>query len=143
MVSSSRDGQYVTDICGLFGIKCVRGSSSKKGFAAFTDALEVLNEKCNVSITPDGPRGPRYKMSKGPIALASMTGYPVLPVSVNYSSYWEINSWDRFQIPKPWAKVTLILGDPIKIPPELSENDMEKWRQTVESALTSISSIKD
>jgi len=142
MVSASRDGQYVTDICRLFGIRSVRGSSSKKGFVAFTDALKFLEEKCNISITPDGPRGPRYKMSKGPIALASMTGYRVLPVSVNYSSYWELRSWDKFQIPKPWAKITLVLGNPIKIPADLSDEDTEKWRKTVEDALNAISEIK-
>ncbi len=142
MISSSRDGQYVSDVCRLFGIKSVRGSSSKKGFVAFTDALKYLNEKCNISITPDGPRGPRYKMSKGPIALASKTGYPILPVAINYSSYWEVRSWDRFQIPKPWAKVTLRLGDPIRIPADISEEDMEKWQKTVEDALNSISEIR-
>jgi hypothetical protein len=139
MVSASRDGQYVTDICRLFGIQSVRGSSSKKGFIAFNDALKFLREKCNISITPDGPRGPRYKMSKGPIVLASMTGYPVLPISINYSSYWELGSWDRFQIPKPWAKVNLVLGKPIQIPENLSDEDIEKWRKTVEDSLNFIS----
>jgi lysophospholipid acyltransferase (LPLAT)-like uncharacterized protein len=143
MVSSSRDGQYVTDICRLFGIQSVRGSSSKKGFIAFNDALKYLKDKCNISITPDGPRGPRYHMSKGPVALASRTGYPVLPVSINYSSYWELRSWDRFQIPKPWAKVRLVLGKPIQIPENLSDEDIEKWRETVEDALNSISAIRD
>jgi hypothetical protein len=139
MVSASRDGQYVTDICRLFGIQSVRGSSSKKGFIAFNDALRFLKDGCNISITPDGPRGPRYRMSKGPIALASKTGYPVLPASINYSSYWELRSWDRFQIPKPWAKVSLVLGEPIKIPDNLSNADIEKWRKTVEDALNAIS----
>ena len=142
MVSASRDGQYVTDICRLFGIQSVRGSSSKKGFIAFNDALRFLKDGCNISITPDGPRGPRYKMSKGPIALASKTGYPVLPVSINYSSYWELRSWDKFQIPKPWAKVSLVLGDPIKIPGDVSEEELEKWRKTVEDALNAISGIR-
>jgi lysophospholipid acyltransferase (LPLAT)-like uncharacterized protein len=142
MVSASRDGQYVTDICRLFGIKSVRGSSSKKGFIAFNDALKFLKDRCNISITPDGPRGPRYKMSRGPIVLASKTGYPVLPVSINYSAYWEIRSWDRFQIPKPWAKVSLVLGEPIKIPDNISDADIEKWRKTAEDALNAISEIR-
>jgi lysophospholipid acyltransferase (LPLAT)-like uncharacterized protein len=143
MVSASRDGQYVTDICHLFGIKSVRGSSSKKGFVAFNDALKYLKDGYNISITPDGPRGPRYKMSKGPIVLASKTGYPVLPVSINYSSYWQLGSWDRFQIPKPWAKVSLVIGEPIRIPGDLSDEELEKWRKTAEEALNRISEIRE
>jgi len=142
MVSASRDGQYVSDICRLFGIQSVRGSSSKKGFAAFNDALKFLKSGCNISITPDGPRGPRYKMSKGPILLASKTGYPVVPVSINYSSYWELRSWDKFQIPKPWARISAVLGDSISIPGDISDDDLEKWRKTVEDALNSVSEIR-
>jgi lysophospholipid acyltransferase (LPLAT)-like uncharacterized protein len=81
-------------------------------------------------------------MSLGPIALASKTGVPILPVAVNYSSYWELKSWDRFQIPKPWAKITLVLGDPIEIPRGLSKEEMEPWRKTVQEKLDAISGVK-
>jgi lysophospholipid acyltransferase (LPLAT)-like uncharacterized protein len=91
-----------------------------------------------VSITPDGPRGPKYKMSRGPIHLASITGRPIVPVSINASSYWSIKSWDRFQIPKPFSKLTLILGDMIEIPPNLNEDELEKWRKIVEDKLMEI-----
>ena len=139
LISASRDGQYIADVVKLFGIRSVRGSSSRRGAVALKGALECLQDKCNLSMTPDGPRGPRYKMSKGPVIMASKTGFPVLPVSVNYSSCWELKSWDRFQIAKPWAKVTLVLGDPINIPSDLSDDEVEEWRRVLEEKLNAIS----
>ena len=139
LISASRDGQYIADVVKLFGIKSVRGSTSRRASVALKGAIEFLNDKYNLSMTPDGPRGPRYKMSKGPVIMASKTGAPVLPVSVNYSSYWEAKSWDRFQIPKPWAKITLMVGDPVKIPADISDEEIEEWRQLLEDKLNEIS----
>ena len=82
-------------------------------------------------------------MSRGPIHLASETGVRILPISVNYSSYWELGSWDRFQIPKPWAKITLRLGEPVIIPPNLTDDELEKWRQEVQRRLNEISEIPE
>jgi lysophospholipid acyltransferase (LPLAT)-like uncharacterized protein len=138
VVSASRDGQYITDLVAHFGIGSLRGSSSRKGANAQRGAIKALEEGYHVSITPDGPRGPKYKMSRGPIHLASITGRPIIPVSINASSYWSIKSWDRFQIPKPFAKLTLILGDMIEIPPNLNEDELEKWRKIVEDKLMEI-----
>ena len=142
LISASRDGQYVADLVKRFGIESARGSSSRKGAVAFGESLEHLERGRNVSVTPDGPRGPRYVMSLGPIALASKTGVPILPVAVNYSSHWELRSWDGFQIPKPWAKISLVLGDPIEIPKGLSKEEMEPWRERVERELNRVSLVE-
>jgi len=142
MISASRDGQYLSNIIKLFGIQTVRGSTSKRGAAVLRESISYLEKGNNVSMTPDGPRGPKYILSKGPIILASKTGAPILPVTVNSSTYWEIKSWDRFQIPKPWAKVELVLGEPVNIPPDLSDEEMEEWRHLIEKKLNSISQVK-
>jgi lysophospholipid acyltransferase (LPLAT)-like uncharacterized protein len=143
LISASRDGQYIADLVKRFGIESARGSSSRRGAVALDASIKHLKRGRNVSVTPDGPRGPRYEMSIGPIALASKTGVPILPVSVNYSSYWELGSWDRFQIPKPWAKITLVLGEPIEIPRGLSKEEMEPWRETARKKLDAISGVED
>jgi lysophospholipid acyltransferase (LPLAT)-like uncharacterized protein len=93
----------------------------------------------NISMTPDGPRGPKYKLSMGPIILSSMTGYPILPISVNASRYWQLKSWDNFQIPKPFSRLQLNVGKSISIPPNLSDEEMEKWRVHVEEKLNEVS----
>jgi lysophospholipid acyltransferase (LPLAT)-like uncharacterized protein len=142
LISPSRDGQYVADIVGCFGIKCVRGSTSKRSAVALKEAIKVLKDGFNLSVTPDGPRGPKYRMSQGPIILASKTGCSILPLSINASKYWELNSWDKFQVAKPGAKLELVFAKSIKIPPDLSANEIEKWRLFVEKKLLEITKEK-
>lgn len=143
VISASRDGQYVADLVHWMGIDSIRGSSSKKGMNAVNGAVKALQANRYVAFTPDGPRGPRYHMSSGPIYLASRFQVPVYPVSVNYSSCWELKSWDRFQIPKPFAKVTLVIGEAIHIPPDLTDEEAEQWRVTVENKLKEVAEVKE
>ena len=138
VVSASRDGQYVSDLIGFFGIKAMRGSSKKGGANALLGATRALDEGFHVSFTPDGPRGPKYVMSKGPVYLASTHQTPVVPISINASRYWAIKSWDNFQIPKPFSTLTLVIGEPIKVPPDLDEKGLEEWRLKIQQALMDI-----
>ena len=125
VVSASRDGQYIADLIKCFGLRSARGSSSKGGAQAQLEASRALKAGNHVSFTPDGPRGPRYRMSKGPIHLASMHQAPIVPVTVNASRYWECKSWDRFQIPKPFSTLTVVIGTPIPVPA-----DSLQWNPT-------------
>lgn len=138
VISASRDGQYIADLAKQFGVSSVRGSTSRKGADAQRQALKALRAGNHVSFTPDGPRGPRYAMSRGPIHLASISGHQIVPISINASRYWELGSWDGFQIPKPFARVVLTIGDKIAIPPDLNEEELEHWRQFVEKKLLEI-----
>ena len=142
VVSASRDGQYIADLIKCFGLRSARGSSSKGGMNAQREASRALAEGCNVSFTPDGPRGPRYHMSKGPIHLASSHKTCVVPVAVNASRYWECKSWDRFQIPKPFSKLTLIIGDPVFVPENADAETLEHYRKLVEDALNKVSNVR-
>ena len=139
LISPSRDGQYVVDLISHFGVRNIRGSSSKRSAAALRECEDVLKKGAVLSVTPDGPRGPKYKMSKGPVALASKTGVSILPVAINASKYWQLRSWDNFQIAKPGAKMNLVLGEPIDIPKNISSEEMEKWRKIVEDKLKEVS----
>lgn len=138
VVSASRDGQYVSDLIGFFGIKAMRGSSKKRGANALLGATRALKDGYHVSFTPDGPRGPKYTMSRGPIHLASTQGAKLIPISINASRYWAIRSWDNFQIPKPFSTLTLVIGEPVDIPPNLDDAGLEEWRQKAEKALLAI-----
>ncbi len=139
VVSASRDGQYIADFIAQLGIKSLRGSSSKRGAHAQLAAVRAIQEGFNVSFTPDGPRGPLYVMKNGPIHLASVTGAPVLPVTINASRCWSVKSWDGFQIPKPFSRLTVVFGEPIPVPPNLDAEGIETYRVKVENALRSIS----
>ena len=142
VVSASRDGQYIADLIKCFGLRSARGSSSKGGMNAQLEASRALAAGNHVSFTPDGPRGPRYTMSKGPIHLASMHKTCVVPVAINASRYWECKSWDRFQIPKPFCKLTLVIGEPIRIPENLDAEALEHYRKLAEDALNKASNVR-
>ena len=141
LISASRDGQYIADLCKQWNVESIRGSSSRKSVQVMGEAVESLKNGRYVAMTPDGPRGPRYSMSRGPVRMASETCVKLIPVAINYSSYWELKSWDRFQIPKPWAKITYVLGEALHIPPDLTEEDVEKWREELRKKLNLISGV--
>ena len=138
VISASRDGQYIADLIKWFGLRAVRGSSSRKGANALAGAFKVIKQENNVSFTPDGPRGPKYTVGKGAVYLASQTGVKLLPISVNYSRYWQLKSWDNFQIPKPFSKVTLVVGKPLAVPPDLSDEELKEWQEKAREALLAI-----
>jgi lysophospholipid acyltransferase (LPLAT)-like uncharacterized protein len=109
LTSASRDGEILTAIVRRFGIGAVRGSSSRRGALALRELTEVLAGGSDVIITPDGPRGPCYVLGPGLVYLAQKTGLPLMRVSVDYARYWELKSWDRFRVPKPFSKVEITL----------------------------------
>lgn len=111
LTSASRDGELLAAVVGRFGIGAVRGSSSRRGAAAVLQLASMLEEGSDIIITPDGPRGPRYTLGPGLIFLAQKTGVPVVRVHVEHSGYWELKSWDRFRIPKPFSKVIITLSE--------------------------------
>ena len=138
VISSSRDGQYLADFISVFGVGAVRGSSSKKGANAQLGAIRAIEEGKIVVYTPDGPRGPRYRIKAGPVHLASKCGARVIPLIVNYSRYWELKSWDRFQLPKPFSRITLSIGKAIEIPPDLDADALESYREKAEKAMLAL-----
>lgn len=138
MVSASRDGGLLARILEHFGVEPVRGSSSRRGPQALRELTTWSERGCDLAITPDGPRGPCYVVQDGVTALAQLSGLPIVPVS--YHLNWKIraNSWDRFQVPIPFARVEVRLGAPIRVPPEASDAEREKLRLQLESAMKAI-----
>src|SRR4029450_1092920 len=112
LISASRDVDLLADAITRFGFDVVRGSSSRLGASAIFQLTDVLASGGDVVITPDGPRGPAYELGPGIILLAQKTGAAVVPVNMEYSSCWRIKSWDRFIVPRPFAKARVIIGVP-------------------------------
>ena len=142
VVSASRDGQYVADFASQFNAKCIRGSTKREGVKVIHDAIKTIQGGCMVVVTPDGPRGPRYRMSKGPIHIASQLGIPVVALGINYSSYWAVKSWDKFRLPKPWSKLIVVIGKELSIPADLTAEDLEHWRKEAENELNRVSLVE-
>ena len=107
LVSASKDGAWLTAFFSLAGMRTVRGSSSRLGREAATALVDVLKAGFDVGITPDGPRGPIYELKPGSIIVARRTKVPMLLVGAEFESAWQLNSWDRFVIPKPFSRVRM------------------------------------
>jgi len=139
LVSASKDGGFLASILECFRVEPVRGSSSRRGPQALLELTSWAERGYDLAITPDGPRGPRYVVQEGAIALAQVTGFPIIPAS--YSLGWKIQvrSWDRFQVPLPFSRCDLVLGKPIWVPREGSDAEREALRQELERALKEIS----
>lgn len=138
LISRHMDGEYVTHISRQLGFDAVRGSTTRGGVEALLKMVRDTDKGVSFIITTDGPRGPRFIVQPGIIFLGQKTGLPIIPVSLGLTSYWEMPSWDRFRIPKPFSKATIIYGDPIIIPPKLGKTEIEQYRELVEKALIKI-----
>ncbi|MBR4311146.1 MAG: lysophospholipid acyltransferase family protein [Akkermansia sp.] len=134
LTSASKDGALLATVAKDYGMRAVRGSSRRRGVAGFMDMLRELKDGCSMCITPDGPKGPIYKCHPGVIKLASVSGLPIVPARVSYSSYWRIKkAWDGFVIPNPLSRVVVHLAKPLEVPadltPELQQEYCEKLNQ--------------
>ena len=138
LVSASKDGGVVARVLEHFGVEPVRGSSSRRGPQALLELTTWAERGYDLAITPDGPRGPRYVVQEGVVALAQLTGQPVVPCSMHIG--WKIcmRSWDRFQIPLPFARVFLKFGEPVMVPREITEAGRETLRAELEQRLRAL-----
>lgn len=107
LVSPSSDGAWLSAFFDLFNIKSVRGSSGRRGTSALHELQLKLQEGANVAITPDGPRGPVKKFKPGVPALALRSKTNIVLLSIKHSSFWKLNTWDKFIIPKPFSTLTI------------------------------------
>ena len=108
--------------------------------AALLKLKNYLSEGIDVAFTIDGPRGPVYKVKPGPIWLSQRTGFSVLPVHVQPERYWELSSWDRFRIPKPFTNVLVQFGKPIHVPPDA---DLDLWLSGFQEGMDRLSSCAE
>ena len=138
LISASKDGALLAATLEQFGVQPVRGSSSRRGAQALVELTSSLERGVNVAITPDGPRGPCYRVQPGVIALAQLTGAVVLPVTYHASRKWTLRSWDRFQIPLPFARCEITFGPPLLCPRDATEEQRETFRTQLEAALRDI-----
>jgi lysophospholipid acyltransferase (LPLAT)-like uncharacterized protein len=139
MVSASKDGGFLAAILERFKVQPVRGSSSRRGPQALLELTTWAERGYDLAITPDGPRGPRYVVQEGIMALAQLTGLPIVPVSYHATWKFQLNSWDRFQIPLPFTRCTMNAAKPIPIPRDISDLEREALRKQLEQKLKEIS----
>ncbi len=113
--SRHRDAEIILQVAQRFGFKGFRGSTTRGGSKALLEMLRESKER-PLAVTPDGPRGPYGSVKEGVIQLAKGSGRSILPVAIAASRAWRMGSWDRFMIPKPFARLVLVVGRPMQVP---------------------------
>jgi lysophospholipid acyltransferase (LPLAT)-like uncharacterized protein len=115
LISEHRDGEMVARAAESLGYGLIRGSSTRGADRALISLVRELQAGREVAITPDGPKGPAGTFAPGALIAAQRSGSFILPVAAFASSSWRLKSWDRFMIPKPFARVTVAYGPPTKV----------------------------
>lgn len=116
LTSANFDGQWIARVIERLGNRTIPGSSSRGGMRALLRLKRELLGGHPVAFALDGPRGPARVAQPGAMWLAAMTGHPILPVHAEASAYWQVSSWDRTQVPKPFSTVALVVGAPLVLP---------------------------
>ncbi len=137
LLSRHKDADILARVAHHVGFDCVRGSSNRGAAAALLE-MKRLGQHKHLTITPDGPRGPRRKLAVGPVYLASKLGLPIVPLGFGYDRPWRMKSWDCFAVPRPFSQARGIVGAEIHIPPGIDRDELEVRRQHVEQQLTEL-----
>ena len=136
MISTSRTGQLQGAFWQRLGWRPVWGSTKKReGIRALREAMRMLQEGQSFAFSPDGPKGPRHKAQPGVVYMASNAQAVILPVGTAASQGWNLSTWDKHLIPKPFSHVHLHMGAPIQLPPDIPKAEMPRYLKIVEDAI--------
>jgi hypothetical protein len=134
ITSENFDGEWIARIITRFGYGTARGSSSRGAIKAMLQLVRDVKGR-PVAFTLDGPRGPARVAQPGAVWLSKATGNPIIPFHLESDRHWTLDSWDRTQIPKPFARVGLAFAPPIVVPRDADADRLDEWRQRLETAL--------
>lgn len=135
MSSQSKDGEFTSRFIKRFGYGTARGSSTRGAGRALAEMTECLDNGVDVAFTIDGPKGPAYVAKPGAVTLARHSGQAIFPFHIAAKRYWELPSWDRLQIPKPFSRTITLIAEPIYVPHQASAEEIEAKQQAVQQAL--------
>lgn len=134
LLSQHADADILARVAHHMGFDCVRGSTYRGGARAIWELFE-RSRRQHLTITPDGPRGPRRQLAQGSIYLASRLQLPLVVMGFGYDRPWRANSWDRFAVPRPFSRARAVIGPPLMLPPNLDRAGVERCRERVERLL--------
>jgi lysophospholipid acyltransferase (LPLAT)-like uncharacterized protein len=135
LISPSVDGELGAMFVRRLGAEVIRGSSTHTGARALRDYYQALShDNVSPAITPDGPRGPPWKFKAGAVLLAQLSQRPIIPMAYAASRAWKIQ-WDGFVIPKPLARVAIVVGEPVYVAKGLDAAGLERLQAEMEERL--------
>jgi lysophospholipid acyltransferase (LPLAT)-like uncharacterized protein len=135
MSSTSRDAEYTGRFIKRFGYGTARGSATRGSGRALAEMAECLLNGMDVAFTIDGPRGPAYQVKPGAVTLARHTGQAILPFHIATARYWELPSWDRLQIPRPFTRAAVFVGEPVYVARHAGKAEIEAQRAALQAIL--------
>ena len=139
LLSQHQDADVLARIAYHFGFDCVRGSTYRGGARAIWELFDRSRQQ-HLTMTPDGPRGPRRQLAQGPVFLASRLQLPLVVMGFGYDRPWRAKSWDRFAVPRPYSRARAVIGPPLALPPDLDRAGLEQCRQRIERLLNCLTS---
>jgi len=131
LISEHFDGNLIAKTLNAFGFETIRGSSTRGGAKALIVSIKELKRGYDLGITPDGPKGPCHSVSDGIIVMAQKAKVKVTLVEIKPSSFWQLNSWDKFTIPKPFGTIRYYISDLI----DIEGLEMEEARELIRAGL--------
>ena len=138
LISGSVDGEVPERIARSWGAEVIRGSANESGALALRDMQAMMKRGYSIVTTADGPRGPIYEIKPGVVVMARIGNVPVLPIACAADRAWYLDRWDRFMIPKPFARIVLAVGEPYSIPRDVALEALEPHRLNVQEAVMSL-----
>lgn len=143
LISQHADGELISQVMRRFGFESIRGSSTRGGGKAFRAMIKSALEGKDVAITPDGPRGPKYKVQRGIVELAWKTGLPVVAVSYSTQHRYVAPSWDGLLIPRPFTRGVFIWDNPLWVEPDADLRRREEIRILLQKRMMRITDLAD
>ena len=138
LVSGSVDGDVPARIARAWGAEVIRGSANQSGALALRDQQKMMKAGYSIVTTADGPRGPKYEFKAGTVLMARVAGIPMIPIGCAADRAWYLDRWDDFMIPKPFARVSVAVGEPVPVPREIPLDKLEPVRENVQAAVMSL-----
>ncbi len=138
LVSEHDDGEYITRVIRRNGFGVVRGSSTRGGTKGLRGLVRAARRGHDLALTPDGPKGPRGEFKPGALAVAQMTGLPIVPLAVGASAGWRFRSWDGFLVPKPLSRLTIEYLPPTFVPRDAGRAELETMASELGRALNDL-----
>ena len=138
ITSRSNDGLILTRILHALGYQTVRGSSSRGGVGATIELTRKVQSGVDIAIAVDGPRGPAWCVKPGVLLVARLTGRPIVPVAGCPGVHWRFQSWDRFRLPLPFSSAWLVAGEPLWVPADADDAELERLRLVLHRRLIAL-----
>ena len=139
LVSGSVDGDVPERIARAWGAEVIRGSANQSGALALRDQQRMIRNGYSIVTTADGPRGPQHEFKAGTVLMARIAGVPIVPIGCAADRAWYLEKrWDRFMIPKPFARIVIAIGEPVPVPRSIPVDELEPVRLNVQEAVMSL-----